>query len=397
MHRTSRIVALSVVGLVWVLGSCKRGGDESSTSSGGGSSAERAALLKGLGECALSGYKEFAIAAGELDAAAKKVEAEGTPAARDAAREAWRKTIDTWERMEPFTWGPAGLSGTPGGQDLRDTVYAWPLFNRCQIEVQLVEQTYAKPEFASALVTTRGLGASEFLLFFDGTDNACGPGGIINSSGSWAALGAPEIVKRKNAYLRAVSADTLAQGQKLADAWDPAKGNFLGEMVNAGTSRSYPTQQNAFNAVSDAFFYVDLLLKNNKIGLPAGLIDGCAAPPCLANVESPYAKRSKDHIRNNLIGAEKLFNGCTANGGFAGLLELVGGDAVSAKVLAGLADARAKVDALTEPTFEDDLVKNAAGVKALFESLRNLATILKSEFVTVLDLELPKPAASDND
>ena len=50
-----------------------------------------------------------------------------------------------------------------------------------------------------------------------------------------------------------------------------------------------------------------------------------------------------------------------------------------------------------EPTFEDDLQKNIAGVQRLFDALRANAALMKAEFVTVLDLELPKRVEGDND
>lgn len=407
MSRSTRLLSFTVIALSVIVGSCKRGGDDggstsSSTSAGGpdAGSFDKAALLRSFGECALSGYREFQAAAVELDASARRSEAEGTPDARDAARESWKKAIDAWQRMEVFTFGPAAMTGTPGGQDLRDPIYAWPLVNRCLIEQQMVDQTYAKPELATALVNTRGLGAAEYLLFYEPADNACAATASINTSGSWNALGAAEITKRRAAYARAIATDTMARGQKLVDAWDPAKGNFLAEIAGAGSSKTYVTQQMAFNAVSDALFYADLEVKNEKVGLPAGFVPGCANAPCIANVESPWAKRSKEHIRNNLLGVEHLLKGCGAGAaglGFDDLLKAVGAEVVATKLDTQLAAVRAALDALKEPTFEEDLVKNMPGVQALFDALRAFSATLKAEFVTVLDLELPKQAASDND
>ncbi|MBS2013689.1 MAG: imelysin family protein [Deltaproteobacteria bacterium] len=401
-----RVLSASVMALVLAAGSCKRAGDDNASSSSGASggvdagSFDKAALLRSFGECALSGYREFQTAAVELEANAKRSEAEGTPAARDAARESWKKAIDVWQRMEVFTFGPAAMTGTPGGQDLRDPIYAWPLVNRCLIEQQMVDLTYTKPELATALVNTRGLGAAEYLIFYEAADNACAPTAGLNTNGSWSALGAAEINKRRAAYARAIATDTVSRAQRVVDAWDPAKGNFLAEIAGAGSAKTYTTQQMAFNAVSDALFYADLALKNSKVGLPAGLVPGCASPPCLANVESPWAKRSKNHMRNNLLGVEQLLKGCGAGAaglGFDDLLRAVGAEAIATKLDTQLADVRKALDALTEPTFEDDLVKNPNGVKALFDALRAFSATLKAEFVTVLDLELPKPAASDND
>ena len=173
-----------VVTIALVLAACKRGGDDGSASSAGGVDAggfDKNALLRAFGECALATYRDVRTGAIALDAAARRADTEGTPAARDAAREAWKKTIDAWERAELFGFGPAATSPAPGARDMRDPIYAWPLVNRCLIETQLLDKTYERPELATALVNTRGLGAAEYLLFYDGADNACPPTSSMNS------------------------------------------------------------------------------------------------------------------------------------------------------------------------------------------------------------------------
>ena len=42
-------------------------------------------------------------------------------------------------------------------------------------------------------------------------------------------------------------------------------------------------------------------------------------------------------------------------------------------------------------------MKDPAGVKALYDSLRVIVVLLKTEFISVLDLELPKRVEGDND
>ncbi|MDB4934982.1 MAG: hypothetical protein JWP87_1954 [Labilithrix sp.] len=384
-----------------VVAACKRAGDEGTSTSGvdaGGF--DKSALLRAFGQCAFETYRDFNAAVLELDASAKRADTEGTPAARDAARESWKKAMDVWQRAELFQFGPAATTGTPGGRDLRDPIYAWPLVNRCVIEQQIVDKTYEKPELASALVNTRGLSAAEYLLFYDGADNACTPAATINATGTWAALGGPEIAKRKLAYARALTADTVQRAQELLNAWDPAQGNFVATISTAGPGQVFTSQQMAFNAVSNAFFYVDDFVKNMKLGKPSGFNPGCAAPPCVGDVESPWAHRSKEHLKNNLAGFDKLLRGCGADGqglGWDDLLVAVGDEPLAKKLSDALAVTRAALDALKQPTLEDDLVKDPAGVKALYDSLRTIVVLLKTEFISVLDLELPKRVEGDND
>jgi predicted lipoprotein len=407
--RSATALVLAGALVVAALAACRNrsGGDGRGTgpsASSGGSpevdagTFDKAALLRAFADCALGTYREFAVAAGELDRAV--IAAESDPAKLQAARDAWTGAVTIWQRAELFQFGPAAMTGSPGARDMRDPIYAWPLVSRCQIEQTLADKVYEVPDFASlGLVSTRTLAALEYLLFHPAADNACPPTDPLNAQGRWAALGEAEIGKRKLAYARVVASDVLVRAQRLVDAWDPARENFVATFAGAPNA-TFSSQQMAFNAVSDAMFYLDDQMKNMKVGTPAGLVPACAAPPCVDAVESPWAKRSKEHMRANLAAYEQLVKGCGPGGaglGFDDLLAAIGAPHVADQLLASVTAVRAALDGLTEPTFQDDLRNNPAGVRALFDALRGNATVMKSDFVTVLDLEIPKAVVGDND
>lgn len=406
--RIRRFVGIAAGALALALAlSCRnRSGDDgrggASSSSGGpeidAGDFDKAALLRAIGECAFGTYKEFTAAAADLEKAVRAAETD--PAQRPAAREAWTKAMAIWERAEVFQFGPAAMTGSPGARDMRDPIYAWPIVGRCQIEQTLVDKTYEIPEFASlSLVSTRTLGALEYLLFYDGTDNACPAADRLNTQGQWAAIPEADLKQRKAAYARVLAIDVTARAQKLVDAWDPAKENFLAKLATAPND-VFTTQRMAFNAISDAMFYVDDDVKNMKVGKPAGLVPECTTPPCLDAVESPWAKRSKDHMRANMAAYEQLLLGCGPGNtglGFDDLLAALGQKGLADRLASTMGTARSALDALKEPSFEEDIQKNPAGVKALFDALRANSSLMKSEFVTVLDLEIPKKVEGDND
>lgn len=400
--RSSFAVALVAATALSV--SCRnRSGDDGRGSSSGGPDVDagafdKKALLGAFGECALGTYREFVSVARELDAAARAAEAD--PQKRADAQASWRKAMKVWQRAELFQFGPAAMTGAAGARDMRDGIYAWPLVGRCQIEQTLADEVYEIPDFASlSLVSTRSLAALEYLLFYGGVDNACPATDALNAQGKWAALGEPEIQKRKAAYARVVAADVLARAERLEAAWDPAKENFLATFRDAPNA-TFVTQQMAFNAVSDAMFYLDIQGKNLKVGKPAGLLPECGKASCPEAVESPWAASSKDNLRANLDGYEKLLRGCGPDYGGLGvddLLVAVGAEEVSTKLIGTVVAMRGALDALREPTLEEDIAKNPAGVKALFDAMRGNASVMKAELATVLDLEMPKPVVGDND
>jgi uncharacterized protein len=394
--RNTVVLAFVVVAL-----SCRSAGESSSRWGANAGNFDKAALLRAFGECALGTYKDFVPTADVLAEAAAKNDAERTVESRVAARAAWTKAMEVWQRAELFQFGPAASKGKdhPGGANLRIEIDAWPLVGRCLIEQTLASKGYEAADFATtSLVNVRTLSAAEYLLFYEGTDNACPPVAAINAQGQWALLGPDEISRRKAAYALVVVRDVAARARQLADAWDPGKGNFLGELTNAGRG-VYPSQQIAFNGVSDAAFYLGHEVKHLKLGLPAGFTVECASAPCPENVESPWAKRSKAHLRANLRGYEQLLQGCAdpSAPGFDDLLRAVGAEGVAKKLADEVAADHKALDALGEPTLEDDIKKNSPGVKALFEALRQTEITMKTELISVLDLEPPPASGSDND
>jgi len=374
----------------------------SSTSSGattgGNTVVTRAVLLEAITTCNMELLDAFRVAAEEFDAAAAA--AKDDPASRDQARAAWGKAIDVWQKAELFQFGPAGPSTTPGGKGLRDYVYSWPLVSRCLIEQNLVSQAYDKTDFsATALVNMRGLAAAEYLLFYPGSDNACSPATNINATGAWAALTPAELATRKAHYASAAATDVARVARDLVKAWSPEGGNFQAQIANAGESGSvYTTEQMALNAVSDAIFYVELEVKDAKLARPLGLLN-CESATCPEAVESRYAGRSRTHIRNNLLGLRMLMAGCKDGEGvgFDDVLTAVGASSLAERMTSDIDAAIVAADALQNDDLAKELETNAAGVQNLHAAVKKITDALKTEFVTVLDLELPQVLEGDND
>lgn len=368
-------------------------------SAGGGSSGTtRTALLQSIAACQLDVLKSFRESAEAFDDAAAKAKTD--PMARPDARLAWKNAMDAWQKAEMFQFGPAGPSTTPGGKFFRDSIYSWPLVSRCLVEQNLVSQAYAKPDFGTtALINVRGLAAAEYLLFYEGTDNACSPSTNINASGDWAALGADEIVTRKFHYASAVASGVKTAAITLENAWRADGGNFVEQFLNAGSSASaYTNEQMALNAVSDALFYLEKPLKDLKLAKPLGIMD-CEAATCPESVESRYAGRSRTHIRNNLVGFRMILAGCEIGGntGFDDLLLSKGATDLANKMTTNVDLAIAAADAVPQDDLAMALATNPTSVLNLHAAVKNITDILKTEFVSVLDLETPQTVEGDND
>ena len=343
--------------------------------------------MQALGACALTTYRAF-------DVAAKKL-------ADDPKKETWSAAMDAWQEAEVMQFGPLGPTSLPGGQGLRDAFYSWPLIGRCQIDRAIANKTYASADFGKGLVTTRGLGALEYLLFYAGEGNGCGSSEDINASGTWAALSKEELAGRRAAYAKVVASELSARSGALVELWTTS---YLATFTTAGNgSTVYRTADAALNSVFDALMYVDSITKDRKVAIPIGLVDpaACDAPPCPELLESKYAVRGKHHVRSNLVALRKLVTGCDPEfkgQAFDDLFDARGAGSVGDELDADLVAAIAAVDAFPHASFEDAMAKgDLAAIEKLRAAIKRVTDTLKTDFVTVLHLDLPMRVAGDMD
>ncbi len=356
----------------------------------------RAAVVTAAAECAIASAKEFQAAAEALKAAAAEYAASPGDITKATAREAFHAASDAWQVNEQLQFGPAAPSNMPGGNDMRDQIYAWPLVSRCAVEESIVAKTW-ESGVHTMLINRRGMPALEYLLFYEGDDTACGPTSPIVAQGTWAALSTQERAARRRAYAAAVAADVTVWAGDLVAQWE---GGFKDDMLTAGTgSTLFGTTQAALNVVSDALFYIDKQVKHGKVARPLGL-EECADTTCPELLESQFAGRSKRNIEKNVVGLKRLLRGCAADHsgvGFDDLLNAVGAEQVALQMNERTDAIQTALDAIDEADLRATLVTDTASLLEVHGKLSVLGSLLKTEFLTVLDLELPKTLEGDND
>lgn len=357
-------------------------------------------LLESAAQCALEHYQGFAARAQVLADAVAEYADSPSSVLRQAAQQAFIEAMQRFQLLELFRMGPAARSMDPGGRDLRDLMYAFPQTNRCQIDRHLVSRAYAA-DVDQLLFNARGLGALEYLLFNSSSENGCSAVTDINAIGSWAALSEDERASRRAEYASAVAHDVERQAKKLVQAWLPTGENFAQQFVEAGErSQVYASQQAALNALSHALFYVDKEVKDYKLGWPLGMVAECISGHCPEAVESPYARVSLDNIAGNLHAFRLVFEGCQANYeglGFDDWLRAAypEGD-LDERMLEALKQAQ-RVVADFEGSLEVAFYDDPEAARRIHAAIKSLTDLLKTEFVSVLNLELPMTAEGDND
>jgi uncharacterized protein len=356
------------------------------------------AMLAAVGACAVDRFKDFQTQATALKTAADAWAASPADmAAADGARAAWKTAMASWQEAELFRIGPAAAMFTggpmiPGGKNLRNEIYAFPLRNTCTIDQLLANEGYET--FTSVAFDSRGLGAIEYLAFNVGTAHTCTGNAASSIESAWNGLGTM-LAQRRAAYSAAAAADIVTRSAQLVMEWDAAGGNFVGAL--AAGSAPYSGTQSGLQAISDAIFYLDKELKDFKLGRPLELTMDCASatPGVLCGaeaVESRIAGVSTDNIRANLRAFRRVFEGCGDGGAGLGVdawLKESGFEDLAMRMLTALNDAQAAADSF--PALESTLMADKAMVMDLHAKIKVLGDLMKMDFLSSLELTPPPP------
>lgn len=304
----------------------------------------------------------------------------------DTARVALGDAIDSWEYADAVLVGPAAMDSNA----IRDRLYAWPLLSPCELNKDIASH-WASPssyDVTTELVSTRSLTALEFLLFPPSDAHGC-----LQAPAGWDTL-PKDRARCRIAYV--IAGDVAQQAQVLHTAWKADGGNYIGEL--AGMSNPHA----AVNLVSDSLFYMDTMVKDMKLGQPAGIaINACDAmqAPCVLEVETRFADRATFAIRANLAATRQVFTGTTPDGdgpGFDDFLVALGHEDVATRMVGSLDEAIADAAALPE-SFLSALSTSYSQVVATHAATKAFTDDLKSQFLTLLALEIPDDVATDND
>jgi predicted lipoprotein len=362
---------------------------------------DRRALLDHLAHDILAPIQADAAAAAAalpaaIDALCDTLDAGADPVATlAAARDAWAGAADAWQLADAVLVGPAAMDN----RALRDRIYSFPLLGTCIVDrdTPVVWANPAGFDVAAAQANARSLAAVEYLLFYTDPNHTC-----PTVPAGWAALGA-DVTRARCRHAEVLAADVAAQTAAVATAWAPTGGDYAGQLATAGApGSSIPTAHEGVNRVSDGLFYVDKMVKDMKLGEAAGIVvNSCGAVqmPCLAEVEHRFADRGAQAIGRNLVALERVFTGVapgTDGVGFDDFLRALGAADVADRMIGELDAAIAAVDALPA-SYYTALTSDYAAVVAAHTATKAFTDDLKSQFLTVLALEIPDDVATDND
>lgn len=385
-------------------------GDDDADGSGGGSGGSGAAtpsnVLASIGARVITpATAELATRATALRSAtdtfaAAAMAGEVVDESLAGAQEQWRQVMTQQQQLEVMQVGPAGSSLVAiGGEDLRDAIYSWPTADSCSVDRALVAQDYlAKDFFVTELVWAYGLDALEYLLFGMKDMHTCPA--QVQLDGPWAAIDGAERMRRRAAYAAVIAGGIADKSAELAQRWSSDGGDFGALLAAPGEGDSpYGDTAEALDEVFRAMFYIEKVSKDAKVGIPIGIIAGCAVPPCVELMELPHSGVAASALRANLEGLALMVKGGpdSANAhGFDDLLDQMGEGQIADDLLAAIDVALAATDAY-EMSLQAELETDPAALDELYTSIKSVTDILKGPFVMALMLTIPADGAGDND
>ncbi len=298
------------------------------------------------------------------------------------AQIAWSEAMVIWQGIEMAQVSALCASDKcQNGADFRDQIYAWPLSNVCKIDQMILNQEITtSAQFASKLPNTYGLGALEVLLFDSSLEHHCPT--AVGIDARWQEMGEAETWQRRAQYALAVADYGVQVNLGLKEAWESLASQDL---------------QVSLDEIFSALMYLDLMVKDDKIGIPAGIHIDCEGDGiCLDRVEFIYAPDDLKAIAENLKMTRKIIEIV-----FQPLLKAQASanmetSPLDERLLASIDQALSKTADLGND-LEDTLQNRLADVTALHTAIKEIVALLRSEMMTRLNLSVPKEGASDND
>ena len=349
------------------------------------------ALRGAAADCALWHYCRFEGGATQLEYELNEyVEA---PSATTLARaqSSYAQAMSLWSVIEPFRVGPGASSSDDEhhGKGLSSLIYVWPEVDRCRVEEQVAMQGYVT-NIDGVFTSARGLFALDYLLHYPGSDTVCLASKA--SAKKWATLSEDEIGALKRQYAGALGADLVARTSALRNLWAADGGNFRQKFVDL---TGYPDQDTAMTILAWSLLYIEIELKDYKLGVPLGLT--LKSPVTIQ--ESAYSGRLTENLRANLRGFRAFFQGCGPEGeglGFDDWLVEAGHGELAQDIVTAWQGAQAAADQY--PRFDQ---ASPAQLQSLYASIKVLTDLLKGDLFagdgSPLSFDLPMGIGDDTD
>lgn len=334
---------------------------------------QRRELLRSWGEDFLvPTYGVAADRAYELAIASQAFCQTPTVAGLDELRTHWHASRAAWRQTLVFRFGPYADEPIRLGPKID----AWPARPDAVEDLLATDVPITSELVATLGVFARGYPAVEYVLWGDGAD-------------PWAQLSTDQ---RRCGYLVAATIDLYDRLRELASVWDPRGSDYLSELTEAGrTSESFDSLHVALGEVVNRMGFLVEDIRADNLGAPLGTTTGTGPQP--GKVESRFAGRGVQDIRDNIDGLDRMFFGDAD--GARGLDDYLRwrGNSFGPRMKERLDAARVALDQITVPLGQA-IVEQPQAVQHAIDELGVLQRFIQVDVINALSLTL---IFNDND
>ncbi|MEZ4804344.1 MAG: imelysin family protein [Bacteroidia bacterium] len=210
----------------------------------------------------LNTYQELSIQTAKLYDDISTLNSSTTDNNLELCRSDWKAAREVWENSEAWLFGPVAT------ENIDPRIDTWPV-DFIRLDSVLNTTTVFNSAYINSLEESlKGFHPIEYLLF--------GQNGNKKAS---------ELTDKQKEYLLALAQNLKELTADLYNSWDEKQGNYVSELVNAGASNEFPTQQSAYLEIVGAMSGICDEVANGKIGEVLTNLDSMGE-------ESPFAKNS---------------------------------------------------------------------------------------------------------
>lgn len=396
--------------------------NSSSSSSSSGDFNYSAMLTNFADNIIIPGYQDFAdksasfySASGSLATYCSAIGQANENTALADAQAAWLELMTSWQKTEMFQIGPV----TDQSGFLRNLIHSYGAtsgVDTCLADRNAVAAQQANFNVSAKTLAERGLSVIEYLIFNSDLGHTCSAAN--DQTNTWATYSDTQKKNARCELALLIAEDVASTATSIHQAWIPSGGDYRNTYIT-GNAEEF------LQETSDALFYFEKITKDVKLGIPLGIkktgtpaTDLCSEIACPNRVESPYSKASLRNIKVNLDTFWQLYTGLNGSG-FDDIITasnmssvnqsfetdvtaaqdfvnqmIANGDSVIGQVEAIVTSG--SHTACTNSNAEPDSVTTVTSC-SLHGLLKRITDRLRTDFIMIVNVDLPSSAAGDAD
>jgi len=277
----------------------------------------------------------------------------------ELCRGGWKSAREAWENSEAWLFGPVSTNS------IDPSIDTWPV-DFIRLDSVLTSSAVFNNTYINNLEESlKGFHPIEYILFgFNGNKSA------------------NQITSRQKEYLLALSENLRQLTSDLHNSWSVQGGNYVSEVLNAGSSNLFPTKLSAYQEIANSMIGICDEVANGKIGDVFTTLDSMGE-------ESPFAKNSIVDFKNNILGVEAVYLGNINGKDSKGIEDFVRmyNLSLDGKIKQKISQAKAALNQITLP-FGRAIFEQPIQVQQAIDAINGLKTELEEGLLPLIQLQV---------